>query len=295
MSMFPKEMPRWIWPTITIMALLSFVPLVTIAVNRSTPQQNTRISIIPDMDKQQKFLPQSRNNLFRDGRGMRPVLTGTVPYQSAHLNDHLYKGIIDGEWATTFPVKPDQAMMERGEARYNIYCTPCHGVSGFGNGMVHLRAVELEEGTWVQPKSLHDPLVRERPVGHLYNSIANGIRTMPPYGPQIHVEDRWAIVLYVRALQRSQYAKLDDVQSADDREQLEMQRSKVPTPEVTPGSADPAGEASIPVEGTSAAPIEGGSSPPPADSPAPDATGDAAATPPTETPAPPQDGMEGQS
>jgi mono/diheme cytochrome c family protein len=79
-------------------------------------------------------------------------------------------------------------------------------MDGSGNGIVAVRADRLQEGTWVPPSSLHDASVLARPVGHLFNSVTNGIRTMPSYGPQIPVADRWAIVAYVRALQRSRYA-----------------------------------------------------------------------------------------
>lgn len=92
-----------------------------------------------------------------------------------------------------------------------MFCAPCHGLSGYGNGPVAIRAEELEQGTWTPPASFHTELVRERPAGHIFNTISNGIRNMPAYGPQIPVEDRWAIVAYVRALQRSRDAKISDL------------------------------------------------------------------------------------
>ena len=106
-----------------------------------------------------------------------------------------------------------EPLFRRGQRRFNIYCAPCHGLDGSGNGIVAQRArdkTEIASG-WVPPLSLHEQTVRDRPVGHLFNTITNGIRTMPPYGDQISPADRWAIIAYVRALQRSQQARLEDV------------------------------------------------------------------------------------
>ena len=113
------------------------------------------------------------------------------------------------DWVTTFPVEVTDALMARGQERYNIYCTPCHGLGGDGDGLVTKRAMSLEQGTWVLPVSFHASgpgSVRDQPVGRIYNTITNGIRKMPGYADQIPVEDRWAIVLYIRALQRSRVA-----------------------------------------------------------------------------------------
>ncbi len=123
----------------------------------------------------------------------------------------LTTGRVGESWVDAIPVGVDGAFVRRGRERYDIYCSPCHGLAGFGDGMVAKRADELLEGTWTPPSSLHTDLIRGRPAGHIFNTISNGIRNMPAYGPQIPVEDRWAIVAYVRALQRSQNATVDDV------------------------------------------------------------------------------------
>ena len=128
-------------------------------------------------------------------------------------------GKLGESWVEAIPIEIDRSLIERGRQRYDIYCSPCHGLAGFGDGMVARRADELLEGTWTPPTSFHSDLLRERPAGHLFNTITNGIRNMPAYGPQITIEDRWAIVAYVRALQRSQNATVDDV-PADIRAQL---------------------------------------------------------------------------
>jgi mono/diheme cytochrome c family protein len=109
--------------------------------------------------------------------------------------------------------------MEHGQHAFGIYCAPCHGLSGYGDGIVSKRAESLEEGTWVPPLSLHQDSVRQRPNGEIFQIITNGIRTMPAYGVQIDERNRWSIVLYVRALQRSQNASIEDV-PADQRDQL---------------------------------------------------------------------------
>ena len=103
-------------------------------------------------------------------------------------------------------------LLQRGRERYTIYCAVCHGQGGYGDGPVALRAAEIQAaggdaGGWVAPKNYHTDDMRQQPVGRIYNTIANGVRTMPAYAKQISVLDRWAIVAYVKALQRSQDAK----------------------------------------------------------------------------------------
>jgi mono/diheme cytochrome c family protein len=209
------KMPGWVWPAVTIMAAVSFLPIAMIARERATLANRPRIQIIPDMDQQPKFRPQSANPLFADGRAMRPPVPGTVAQGEARLDEHFSRGVVKGAWAETFPMTLTPELLQRGRERFNIYCTPCHGLAGQGDGIVNVRALRLAEGTWTPPSNLSDPIVVGRPVGHLYNTIANGIRNMPAYGPQIPERDRWAIVAYVRALQRSQRTTIDDVPDAE--------------------------------------------------------------------------------
>ena len=105
--------------------------------------------------------------------------------------------------------------MKRGQQRFGIYCTPCHGVAGNGDGMVAKRATALAQGTWVPPANLNQDYLRVMPVGQIFNTITHGIRNMPAYGPQIPPKDRWAIVMYVRALQRSHKATINDVPATE--------------------------------------------------------------------------------
>lgn len=204
-------MPRWILYVTLVLVALSWIPFAFIVRARTAKHGYTRQQLIPDMDKQPKFKSQSMNTLFADTRADRRPVEGTLAHGKLKLDDHFYRGIVNGGWAKTLPIHLTDGTMRRGRERYEIYCAPCHGLSGMGNGIVAKRADALQEGTWIPPSSIHDPNVRARPAGHLFNTITNGIRNMPPYGAQIHEADRWAIVAYVRALQRSQNAAVEDV------------------------------------------------------------------------------------
>jgi mono/diheme cytochrome c family protein len=126
-------------------------------------------------------------------------------------DDHYFRGMVDGQPATGFPVPVTRGRMQRGQERYAVYCATCHGLAGHGDGITSQRAFEGNNPKWIKPLSLHNQSVRDQPVGQLFQTITNGVRTMAAYGPQIPVEDRWAIVLYIRALQRTQNASIDDV------------------------------------------------------------------------------------
>lgn len=213
-------MPRWLVPGFVLLVLASFIPAAMIARARHTHSTTPRINIIPDMDAQAKYLPQTANAMFADGRAMRGWPEGTVARGRLAADGVFFAGREGEEWVAHVPASAAEkfgsweGLMERGHKRFEIYCAPCHGTAGYGDGMVSRRAVQLAEqglANWTPPSSLHDELVRSRPDGHLFNTITNGIRTMPAYGPQIAPEDRWAIVAYVRALQRSQRASLADV------------------------------------------------------------------------------------
>ncbi len=205
-------MPRWLTSIVVILVALSWIPIALALRARVVKKTEPRVHIIQDMDNQPKVKAQSRLMLFADRRGMRPPVPGTVARGAVIGDSALMLGKADGDaWVETSPVQVTLSLLERGRQRYEIYCSPCHGLAGYGDGMVAQRADQLQEGTWTPPTSFHTDLVRERPEGHLFNSISNGIRNMPSYGSQIPVDDRWAIVAYVRALQRSQNATIDDV------------------------------------------------------------------------------------
>lgn len=236
-------MPRPLLYALTILFALSLVPLAFIARARGNHSDKPRIHLIPDMDNQARFEAQASNTAFADGRAMRPAIEGTVPFQGAQVDDRLYRGselvlqqaepvpfeavAVEGLFeqsleerpVESFPMPVTQAMIERGQQRFDVFCAPCHGLSGYGDGMVDKRAAELQEGTWTIPSNLHDPPLRDKPVGYLYQVVAHGARSMPAYGSQIPVEDRWAIVAYLEALQRSQDGSIDDVPT-EQRDQI---------------------------------------------------------------------------
>lgn len=211
---------------------VAMIPLALAATARAVPSKKPRIHFVQDMDNQPKFRAQHANDLFKDGRAMRPPVAGTVSRGNLQDDSHYYLGVVKDAWATTFPaqVRVNMDLLERGQERFNIYCTPCHGYAGYGDGMVNQRTQQILENsdpevvkgtTWVQPKSIHEQLIREQPIGQLFNSITNGVRTMSGYGSQIPVADRWAIVAYVKALQKSQTADLNDI-PADQRNNLPL-------------------------------------------------------------------------
>jgi hypothetical protein len=218
--MHPREWPRWLIFAALIFTALAIVPFALISRARTTTSSQPRFNIVPDMDNQPKFRAQQANPMFADGRAMRLPVAGTVARGELREDGALYRGKdSDDQWVIVFPMPVTTQLMQRGHERFDIYCTPCHGYAGYGDGLVAKRADRLQEGTWTPPSSLHTELVRARPVGQLFNTITNGARTMPAYGAQIPVADRWAIVAYVRALQRSQNAGVADV-PAELRSQL---------------------------------------------------------------------------
>jgi len=205
------QMPRWVNLALAVVGVVALVPLTQIALARAKTGAAPPLRLVPDMVNQPKYKPQAESRIFADGRAMRLPVPGTVAQGELQDDDHFYRGKVKGQWATTFPLPVTDKLLRRGQERYNIYCATCHGLAGYGDGITAKRAEELEQGTWVPPSSYHTDTVRGRPVGHLFNTITNGIRNMPPYGSQIPVEDRWAIVAYIRALQRSQAATLKEV------------------------------------------------------------------------------------
>lgn len=204
-------MPRPVLYAIVVLAALALVPLALIARARVIKSPSPRIHLVQDMDNQPKFRAQSENGLFADGRAMRAPVRGTVPQGQAGPDAASLSGRAGAEWITSIPALVTEQLLRRGQERFGIHCAPCHGLAGYGDGPVAKRAEQLQEETWTPPSSFHTDLVRGQPVGQVFNTISNGIRNMPAYGAQIPVADRWAIVAYVRALERSQNARPEDV------------------------------------------------------------------------------------
>ena len=207
------DVPRGLVYGLLIVAAASTVPFALAAYARESKSRHTRIHVVPDMDFQQKFKGQRKNTFFADLHADRPQVDGTIAWGELNDDEHMYQGKVAGVFVRTFPpnVKADETTMARGRERFGIYCTPCHGQAGEGDGMVAQRATSLAEGTWVPPSNLTEERVRVMPVGEIYNTITNGIRNMPAYGAQIPADDRWAIVLYLRAVERSRAASVADL------------------------------------------------------------------------------------
>ncbi len=214
------QIPRPIIVGLIILVSIAAVPVFAVARMRVGTFDKPRLHLIPDMDHQAKYKAQTENADFADGRSNRLPPEGTVRFGDLRDNYELYVGKkANGDWVEDFPLPVTDELMARGMQRYNITCAACHGASGAGDGLVARRADRLEEGTWVIPKAVYDTEVIPQPIGQLFDSITNGVRNMPAYGSQITVEDRWAIVLYVKALQRARVANADDV-PADVKESL---------------------------------------------------------------------------
>jgi mono/diheme cytochrome c family protein len=202
------RMPRLLKLGGVVAILLSCIPPLCIALAREVKSGTPRIDLIPDMNFQPKYKSQQASGLFADGRAMRPPVPGTVAAGALQENDHWYRGKVGGQPATTFPLPVTESVMHRGQLQFNTFCAPCHGLTGAGNGPIAEREQQRKfrrlDPDWVPPLSLHNPTVVDQPVGKLFATITAGVRTMPAYGAQIAVEDRWAIIAYVRALQRSE-------------------------------------------------------------------------------------------
>ncbi len=214
------KLPRGVIYVTVILVALSLLPLAVIAVARNRSSSRPRLHVVPNMDAQESFKAQQGSTLFADGRAMRAAPAGTLAQGELYEDEAFFRGRRGGSFIDAYPkaLEVDEAMLLRGRQRFDIYCAPCHGYAGQGDGMVSQRALKLAEGSWVPPSNLTAPLIRTRPLGQLYETIANGVtnvetgvRTMPAYGPQIPVADRWAIVAYIKALQLSQGVQVDDL------------------------------------------------------------------------------------
>ena len=156
------------------------------------------------MYDQAKNKPFSKSDFFANGQSARPSVPGTV------ARGHLEKGtlFLDGKtgdvFAAEIPVPVTPELLMRGESRFNIYCTPCHGRTGEGNGMVVQRGYKV-------PPSYHIDRLRQAAPGYFFDVMTRGFGTMPSYSYQVKPEDRWAIVAYIRALQLSQHARAEDL------------------------------------------------------------------------------------
>lgn len=157
-----------------------------------------------DMRSQPRHEAFEQSAFFEDNLSARPPVVDTVARGQLQTDEHLYAGQANGDFAQTFPFTVTLETLERGQERYNIFCSPCHGLVGDGQGII------IEYGLRA-PSSFHTPELREAAPGYYFDLITRGTRVMPSYASRISPEDRWAIVAYIRALQLSQNADLSDV------------------------------------------------------------------------------------
>lgn len=210
---------RYAYFTLAFLVVL----LVSVMGFRNMPATRPPIEVFPDMDHQPRYKPQAESAFFADGRADRPGIPGTVPYGRGvggsdsgtvvqdpaflRADEIHYTGKNpDGSFVRGFPadVTVDGAFLQRGHQRYEIYCAPCHGSLGDGNGITKSYGM-------VATPTYHDDRLRNMADGEIFNTITHGKNTMFPYADKLNAEERWAVIAYVRALQRAHHASLDDV------------------------------------------------------------------------------------
>lgn len=225
-----NALPLWFHGVAAIATCLTFIPLAVAFKGRFATSEKPRYHVWPDMDWQRKRKTQTEWEMFPDGRAMRLPVEGTIAQGELRDDFELYFGVAQDSsvpdriaydagsmgpdaagrpaWLAGFPtaVVVDEALLERGQQRYNIYCAVCHGQQGNGLGSVALRAkaLDAQKWGWVDPKSLVAENAESYSNGELFHIVGQGVSTMKGYGSQIVPRDRWAIVAYVRALQKTQ-------------------------------------------------------------------------------------------
>ena len=197
-------------------ALLSLT-VFGIAGRRGTDFRKPPLEIFDDMVRQAKLRPQVPNSFFNDGRSSQPHVAGTIAQRIGDQNNDNWQGtpkntgLVTGttNWVETVPVPVTSATLARGRERYNISCLPCHGAAGDGNG------ITKKIGAMAVVANLHDQRIAKLADGELFHVISQGRNLMQGYAANIEINDRWAIVAYVRALQRARLATLEEVPPTD--------------------------------------------------------------------------------
>jgi cytochrome c553 len=165
------------------------------------------------MYDQPRLEPLEPSKFFDGGQASRPLVEGVVTFGAPRVDDALHTGKENGELVDELPLPLDAVLLARGQQRFNIFCANCHGRTGAGDGMIVQRGYR-------RPPTYHSERMRGVPIGHFFDVMTNGFGAMPSYASQLPAPDRWAIAAYIRALQWSQYARVDDL-SAEERDGLE--------------------------------------------------------------------------
>jgi mono/diheme cytochrome c family protein len=193
-----------------VIFFLSWVVIFSVAGFRGCTSRRPPLELFPDMVRQPKLRPQSPSHFFADQRSSRVPPLGTVAFDAAFTNLAILTGRVPG--TTNFievgPFAIDAELLARGQERYQIYCLPCHGPQGDGKGITAKYGV-------VGAANFHDPRLVRMPAGEIFQTMTYGKNLMPAYGPLVSVRDRWAIIAYLRALERSWLGNLEDVPAAN--------------------------------------------------------------------------------
>lgn len=161
------------------------------------------------MHNQPKYRPLRASAFFDDGSSARPLVEGTVARGTLQEDEAFFTGSVGGTPVNELPIAVDEQVLDRGQERYDIFCTPCHDATGSGRGMV------VQRGFQRLPPSFHEERLRTAPAGHFFDVMTNGFGIMPDYRMQLSPRDRWAVVAYIRALQLSQRAPVAAVPGGD--------------------------------------------------------------------------------
>ena len=198
--------------------ILALTVVVALSGCRGMKSEKTPIHPNLNMDFQEKFQAQEANPFFADNAAMRQPVAGTVARGQLRTTDnapYVYGRTASGAFVDEIPLEVTSALLERGQERFNIYCSVCHGYAGDGRGVIMVGNGGQGYGYSVPAPTYHSDYLRDIEDGYIYSVIANGVRSMPSYGHEIAPADRWAVVAYIRALQRSQNATLSDVPAAE--------------------------------------------------------------------------------
>lgn len=241
--------------TFFVLFFLGFCGVLVLAGFRGSKSTQPPLQIFPDMDVQPKIHPQEPNEFFADGNSARLWVEGTVPMgynvegrflQAAAMNgsfgggfsnqpNYMDTGKMGDVYGDGIPVEVNAALLDRGQQRFDIYCSVCHGRTAAGNGIVQ------NIGKWATVANLQDDRFRTMPDGQIFSTITHGKNTMGAYGPVIAVEDRWAIVSYLRALQRSHRGTFEEL-SPEQQKQLKPEppaQPEAPAPDPAAPAAQP--------------------------------------------------------